>query len=80
MKTVQTNNNVGFLATSGQQRKLTIRERLQQIAMSKQDGELNHPMLGSMTVTSGRAGELLGLYTEEQLIRLKRLLFQPAGE
>jgi hypothetical protein len=80
MKTGQINHNVGFSVTSGQQRKLSIRERLQQIAMSRQDGELNHPMLGKITITSKRAGELVSLYTEEQLIRLKRLLFQPAGE
>ncbi len=80
MKTGQINHNVGFSETSGVQRKLTIRERLQQIAMSKQDGELNHPMLGKITITSNRAAELVGMYTEEKLIRLKRLLFAPLGE
>lgn len=70
---------VGFGRTEGTQRKLTIRERLGQIAMSKQSGELNHVMLGRLVVTSERAAELSELYTEEKLIRLKRILFMPEG-
>lgn len=70
---------VGFGRTEGTQRKLTIRERLGQIAMSRQSGELDHPYLGRLVVTSDRAAELLELYTEEKLIRLKRILFMPEG-
>jgi hypothetical protein len=80
MKTGQINHNVGFTATSGVQRKLTIRDRLGQIAMSRQPGILEHPMLGKIEVTSRRAKELLEMHSEENLVRLKRLLFQPAGE
>lgn len=70
---------IGFGRTEGRQRQLTIRERLQQIAMSKQEGELNHPMLGRLEIQPERAAELLELYTEAQLLRLKRILFIPEG-
>ena len=70
---------VGFGRTEGSQRKLSIRERLTQIAMSKQSGVLDHVYLGRMEITAERSAELLELYTEEKLIRLKRILFMPLG-
>lgn len=74
-------SSVGFTKVDGYiRRTLTIRERLNQIAMSKQSGILKHRMLGDLEITSERAQELLNLYPEEQLIRLKRLLFMPLGE
>jgi hypothetical protein len=72
-------NSVGFQATSGHVRQLSIRERLQQIAMSRQAGELNHPMLGKLTIQPSRAQELMDLYDDASLIRLKKLLFTPEG-
>ena len=72
-------NSVGFQATSGTIRQLTIRERLQQIALSKQAGELNHIVLGKLTIQPSRAAELISLYSNADLIRLKRLLFTPLG-
>lgn len=72
-------NGIGFQATAGTIRQLSIRERLQQIAMSKQAGELNHIMLGKLTIQPDRAQELMDLYDDAGLIRLKRLLFTPLG-
>jgi hypothetical protein len=72
-------NSVGFQATAGTIRQLSIRERLQQIAMSRQSGDLNHPMLGKLTIQPDRAQELMDLYSDASLIRLKRLLFMPLG-
>jgi hypothetical protein len=72
-------NGIGFQATAGTIRQLTIRERLQQIALSKQAGELNHIVLGKLTIQPSRAAELISLYDDASLIRLKRLLFMPLG-
>lgn len=44
---------------------MSIRERLGQIAMSRQSGELNHLYLGRLEIKPDRAAELLELYTEE---------------
>ena len=73
-------SNIGFHKTEGTFRNLTIRERLQQISLSKQSGELNHPLLGRITITNGRAEELLAMYSEEKLISLSSNLFMPKGE
>lgn len=67
-------NSVGFQATAGTIRQLSIRERLQQIAMSRQAGELNHPMLGQLTIRPDRAQELMDLYDDASLIRLKKII------
>jgi hypothetical protein len=75
----QISNSVGFSKTEGTIRQLSIRERLQQIAMSKQEGELNHIMLGKLTIQPDRAQELIDLYDDASLIRLKKLLFMPLG-
>lgn len=72
-------NGIGFHQTYGVIRQLSILERLQQIALSKQAGELNHIVLGKLTIQPSRAAELISLYDDASLIRLKRLLFMPLG-
>ena len=79
MKTGQIPNGIGFQATAGTIRQLTIRERLQQIALSKQSGELHHIVLGKLTIEPSRAEELMSLYSDADLIRLKKLLYMPLG-
>lgn len=77
---MKTSSNIGFHTVDGPIRQLSIRERLQQISLSRQSGELNHPLLGKITITNGRADELLSMYSEEKLIGLSSNLFMPKGE
>lgn len=76
MKTGQIIQTVGFSATDGQARQLTVRERLLQIAMSKQSGDLLHPMLGLITITHEVAADLSSKYDNYHLIRLKRSMYE----
>jgi hypothetical protein len=75
MRTGRILDNVGFRSTEGVIRRLTIRERLLQIQMSKRSGELNHPIHGKILVDISKVADLLSKQ-EGELHRYKRLMFE----
>ena len=74
MKTGKIIASVGFGKTDGQIRKLTIVEQLQQVAMSRTDGTIDHPAHGTIPVALEQA-EVLKDFLEQYLILFHRKTF-----
>jgi len=74
MKTGKVIASVGFGKTDGHIRKLTIVEQLQQVAMSRTDGTIDHPAHGRIPVDLEQA-EVLKDFPEQHLILFHRKTF-----
>lgn len=68
-------NSVGFTATAGTVRNLTIREQLLRV-INTGITTINHPVHGTIEVTKGHAIALVDTYQEGHLLRFKASLFQ----
>jgi len=74
MKTGKVVASVGFGKTDGHIRKLTIVEQLQQVAMSRTDGTIDHPAHGRIPVALEQA-QLLKDFPEQYLLLFHRKTF-----
>lgn len=74
MKTLKVVASVGFGKTDGHIRKLTIVEQLQQVAMSRTDGIIDHPAHGRIPVALEQA-QLLKDFPEQYLILFNKKTF-----
>lgn len=75
MKTGQINSNVGFSATAGSVRQLTVREQLLRVKNFVGINEIVHPIHGRLVVDRNKL-EVLLRAQDGHLIRFKRSQFE----
>ena len=69
-------NNIGFHKTDGYIREVTIIEQLKRNINFRGINDIKHPIHGIIDVDRDKLKDLLK-YTEGQLIRFKKSMFQP---